>query len=1228
VINVNLKIKHKFNIQRLNSKCNSLLFISLLFTALLITSPLSTTFNKFPAFAAGAPDVSVDTETTLQEAITNAEESITIAIVKDIILSTAINIPAGKDITLVSEKTEGFWKLIGANNHDTITIEDNGVLTLNSIIVTHKQGETGHGIVINTDGTLNLYGGEISDNYYTDLYGGGVLTHGTFNMYGGTIYNNIAKWYGGGVYNTGTFKMYDGEITNNKLTVNNNGGGVNNGGDFDMFGGMITGNTGYQGGGVYNWGNFAMFDGEISKNKGGSTGGGVHNHDGKSSFTMHNGIIAHNTVDGSGGGVSNFGSFTMHNGIIASNTAQSGGGVYIHWLSSGFTMYNGAITGNTATASNTGGGGVNNDDSVFTMYDGEITNNRAINGGGGGGVHNFHGTFTMFNGVIAHNTAANGGGVHNYYSGKFNMFNGVIAHNTATYGGGIANYQNSLFELSGESKITNNNAYYGGGVFNYYNSVFDMIGGVIAHNTATYGGGVSNYYSIFEMSGEGVIANNTATNSGGGVEVVASDFKMFSGEVSGNTATNNGGGVWVTDTNTNLDRVFIGEQAVFSNNQAIAAYNRHPTDDAKYTQQVKGTSWTVPFTQGYNNYDISYVSGNPLAVWTLTFDTMGGEPTPPPQTILTGNKAEKPSVEPQKTGYTFVGWFTQPEDGTTWDFNTPITKNTILYAQWTTKTLTINFDANTGTGTMPSITTTYSTTITLPSNTYTKANYQFIAWNTKPDGTGTTYLDQSTFIYSTDEGDLTLYAQWVLPTKVYHITYDLRGGINAPGNPIVYTIDNLPLRLAVPTREGYTFLNWDIIYTNHTMGILPTSGIPKGTTGDVILVAIWHSNNMYNINYDLNGGVNAPGNPVSYKPTDNFPIAIIDPAKIGYEFLGWTVKYHDGSQPDITTPTTNYNIPKGTTGGITLIAHWQPLQYNIIYNLEGGTNVAGNPLLYTKESAFPITIINPVRAGYEFTGWNVTYANGTTAMMQINYNIIAGTTGDIVLTANWKTTNTDGNTGGGGSSGGSSGGSGGGLGVWFVVRFVDWDGTLLKSERVHSGGSATAPISPIREGYTFTNWDTLFTNVKTDLIVTAQYIQEPEIVPPIKEEPSTWALANLLLSVAGVIFAIIATAWVLLQQKKQENQQQYSKPQNAAAIQYSKQEKQQKHRSIWLITALALSIAGIIVFLLTEDMSRKMVMIDKWTIVNAVIFIIEIIAILYIYKHNKKDKNQQPQTQH
>lgn len=62
--------------------------------------------------------------------------------------------------------------------------------------------------------------------------------------------------------------------------------------------------------------------------------------------------------------------------------------------------------------------------------------------------------------------------------------------------------------------------------------------------------------------------------------------------------------------------------------------------------------------------------------------------------------------------------------------------------------------------------------------------------------------------------------------------------------------------------------------------------------------------------------------------------------------------------------------------------------------------------------------------------------------------------------------------------------------IYYTVTFVDWDGTLLKTESVENGMAAIAPSNPTRAGYAFTGWNPSdFTNIMADLTVTAQYEQ-------------------------------------------------------------------------------------------------------------------------------------------
>ena len=70
---------------------------------------------------------------------------------------------------------------------------------------------------------------------------------------------------------------------------------------------------------------------------------------------------------------------------------------------------------------------------------------------------------------------------------------------------------------------------------------------------------------------------------------------------------------------------------------------------------------------------------------------------------------------------------------------------------------TVSFDANGGTGSMSSMTFGKGDTKNLIANKFTRTGYTFVGWNTKADGTGTSYSDKQSI---TPTENLTLYAQW------------------------------------------------------------------------------------------------------------------------------------------------------------------------------------------------------------------------------------------------------------------------------------------------------------------------------------------------------------------------------------------------------------------------------------------------------------------------------------
>ena len=122
------------------------------------------------------------------------------------------------------------------------------------------------------------------------------------------------------------------------------------------------------------------------------------------------------------------------------------------------------------------------------------------------------------------------------------------------------------------------------------------------------------------------------------------------------------------------------------------------------------------------------------------------------QIVQAGEKAIEPDV-PSRQGYQFTDWYL---DDTKYDFNTAVTGDMTLTAQWTLDRYTISYNLNNGTATgNPDSYTVESDAITL--NTPTRPGYTFTGWS----GTGLTGEKNLTVtIEKGSTGNRTYTAHW------------------------------------------------------------------------------------------------------------------------------------------------------------------------------------------------------------------------------------------------------------------------------------------------------------------------------------------------------------------------------------------------------------------------------------------------------------------------------------
>ena len=401
-----------------------------------------------------------------------------------------------------------------------------------------------------------------------------------------------------------------------------------------------------------------------------------------------------------------------------------------------------------------------------------------------------------------------------------------------------------------------------------------------------------------------------------------------------------------------------------------------------------GSEFTAPASDGLNRPDGDtgnffmwrgsngkfYVPGDSVPADVTALTVQWTDPTyavtlhPNGGTINNGNVTEYiygvgatlPTADDMTyTGHTFKGWY--DNEGLTGD---PVTAiggtemgNKEYWAKWEINQYTITFDTAGGSEIAP-ITQDYGTAVTAPEPP-AKPGYTFTGWNPALPAT-------------MPAENLTVTAQWTV--NQYTITFDTADGSAIA--PITQDYGTAITAPAAPTREGYTFTGWD--------KTIPAT-MPAG---DMTITAQW-TVNQYTITYDLDGGT-AEGNPDTYTvETDAFTLK--NPTRPGYTFTGWSGTGLTGE--DNLTVT----IPKGSTGNRSYTAHWSLNTYSITYDLDGGT-AFGNPDSYTVESA-TITLNQPTKTGYTFTGWSGTDLTGED---NLTVTIPAGSIGDRRYTAHWE----------------------------------------------------------------------------------------------------------------------------------------------------------------------------------------------------------------------------------
>ena len=270
-----------------------------------------------------------------------------------------------------------------------------------------------------------------------------------------------------------------------------------------------------------------------------------------------------------------------------------------------------------------------------------------------------------------------------------------------------------------------------------------------------------------------------------------------------------------------------------------------------------------------------------LKAYTISYNANGGTGAPETQYKASSVALKLSSTKPTRNGYTFIGWSTSSSATTatyTAGGNYTANSSATLYAVWEqipVTTYTLKYNANGGNN--PPASQTGNGSITISSSKPTRDGYTFKRWNTKSDGTGTSYNPGATFNLT---ANVTLYAIWELnPVTTFTLTYNANGGTGVPASQTGN--GTITLSGTKPARDGYTFLGWATSATATSAQYQP--GASFILNANKTLYAVWKK-------------IDTPVTPVN--PTASTTLNLKSSASVDY-------------RTDVTITATASNLPSG-----------------------------------------------------------------------------------------------------------------------------------------------------------------------------------------------------------------------------------------------------------------------------------------------------------------------------
>lgn len=326
-------------------------------------------------------------------------------------------------------------------------------------------------------------------------------------------------------------------------------------------------------------------------------------------------------------------------------------------------------------------------------------------------------------------------------------------------------------------------------------------------------------------------------------------------------------------------------------------------------------------------------------------------------------------------GYRFDGWYTAPNGGNKYDFNTPLTGNVTVYAHWVGNGYTVRFAGNgaTGGGT-PDQAFQYNIGQNLHRNGFVRDGYTFTGWkradNQQAYGDGQWVTNLTT----QPDGIVTMVAQW--SANEAHIRYNpnppagkTTGGQGTP-NWDGHTGDTPIIGQNGWTIDGYTFAGWAT--SPDGSGARYAPGARWTANGTLTLYAQW-TPGQASLTYDGNGATGGKTDPQTGKTDEKINVRDNGFTRDGYTFVTWN------TQADCKGNAVKPNSEWTLRGSSTLYACWAGNAQTLTYHGNGATG--GNTAAQSGKTGDELTTNANgfTRDGYTFVRWDTAKDGSGTA---------------------------------------------------------------------------------------------------------------------------------------------------------------------------------------------------------------------------------------------------------